>query len=213
MAAQIYLVDPVPLVWLGLRALLSGEEGFEIAGETPCGLNALKGIQAHPPDIAIIAYRLIDIPGAYLTAEITKLKLPTRVIAFSTFAHDRILSLMMEAGAMCFLSRMEPPEVVLEALRAAAQGNPWWSPSLAGRAAELYRDGTAELPALNDREIAILQFLARGWENRRIAEALCYGEQTVKNYLNQVYEKLGVSTRAGAVVAALRHGWISMDHL
>lgn len=213
MAAQVYLVDPIPLVRLGLRALLSGEDGFEIAGETPCGLEALKDFQAYPPDIAIIAYRLIDIPGAYLTAEITRLKLPTRVIAFSTFSHDRILTLMMEAGALGFLSRMEPPEAVLEAVCAAAQGNPWWSPSLAGRAAALLRDGTAELPALNDREIAILQLLARGWDNRRIAEALCYVEQTVKNYLNQIYEKLGVSTRVGAVVAALRHGWISMDRL
>ncbi len=94
----------------------------------------------------------------------------------------------------------------MEAVRAVAQGDEWYSQGVMSKVTAWARGRQSGPFELTEREVQVLQLVGRGWDNRRIAEALCISEGTVKNHVSNLYAKLGLHSRAEAVAWAWRHG-------
>jgi DNA-binding NarL/FixJ family response regulator len=117
---------------------------------------------------------------------------------------------MLKAGATGYLLKEEDPSTIVEGVRAVAQGKTWLSStvaeSLVGQAAEEEKPTLEEM--LSERELEVLRLLAQGYTNTQIAEKLAISESTVKNHVTNLYDRLGVHSRAEAVAWAWQHGLI-----
>src|SRR5690606_16451092 len=145
-------------------------------------------------------------------AAIRELTVP--VVALTTFDLDEYLFGALAAGAIGFLLKDSPPQLVLDAVRAAAAGrgliDPAVTPRLVARfAAVSPRPAGPELERLTDREREVLLLVARGLTNAEIARTLWVEEGTVKTHVSRVLAKLGLRTRVQAVVYAYEHGLVA----
>lgn len=148
---------------------------------------------------------------AAIGGQITFGYLPTRVVALSAFAEDQYICGMLQAGVQSYLLKEEPLEAVVAAVRAVAQGQQWYSKRVMAHIIErALGEPVTHLRAakLSARERTVLQRLAQGCSNEQIAQDLCLGEQTIKNYVTSLYTKLAVHSRAEAVAWAWRYGLV-----
>lgn len=200
-ALRIVLADDHPVVRAGLRALLAGQEDFQVVGEAADGAEAVRLVAALAPTLVLMDLQLGDgIDGVEATRQITTAVTGTRVIVLSTYDSDADILRAVEAGAVGYLVKDSPPEELFRALRTAAAGGTALSPPVASRLIRRFR---APQLALSRREIEILELLAAGASNREISRALFISEATVKTHLAHVYDKLGVDSRTAAVRVAV----------
>jgi DNA-binding NarL/FixJ family response regulator len=131
------------------------------------------------------------------------------VLILTAYCDPENVSGMLKAGARGYLLKEEEPDAVVQAVRALAEGRTWISPLAVKALVEELPDG-ADTPAvdLSEREHDVLRLLAEGLDNPRIAETLSIAEGTVKNHVTNIYEKLGVHSRAEAVAWAWKRGII-----
>ncbi|MBH5333687.1 response regulator transcription factor [Streptomyces pactum] len=198
---RILLCDDHAVVRAGLRALLASAPGIEVAGEAGGGAEAVALAARLRPDVVLMDLQLgSGINGIEATRRITSGgPAAPHVLVLTTYDTDADITRAIEAGATGYLLKAERPEELFSAIHAAAQGRTALSPPVAGRVMARLR---RPRPALTDRELDILEQLARGLGNREIARALFISEATVKTHLGRIYGKLGVDTRAGAVAVA-----------
>ncbi|MFH8369461.1 response regulator [Streptomyces sp. NPDC018031] len=198
---RILLCDDHAVVRAGLRALLGSAPGIEVVAEAGAGEEAIALAERLRPDVVLMDLQLgSGINGIEATRRITAGGPPApHVLVLTTYDTDADITRAIEAGATGYLLKAERPEELFSAIHDAAEGRTALSPPVAGRVmAQLRRPR----PALTDRELDILEQLARGLGNREIARALFISEATVKTHLGRIYDKLGVDTRAGAVAVA-----------
>lgn len=206
---RLLLCDDHAVVRAGLRALLASADGFEVVGEAGSGEEALALAARLRPDIVLMDLQLGDgMDGVTATRRLAAGGAERdgdcgpsgpRVLVLTMFDTDADISRAIEAGAAGYLLKAERPEELFAAIRNAASGRTALSAPVADRVLAQLRNPR---PALSERERDILQQLARGLGNREIARALFISEATVKTHLGRIYGKLGVDTRAGAVVVA-----------
>lgn len=155
------------------------------------------------PDVVLMDLQLgAGIDGVETTRRITSAAVSPHgphVLVLTTYDTDADITRAIEAGATGYLLKAVRPDELFDAIHAAAQGRTALSPPVASRVMARMR---SPQPSLTARELDILGQLARGLGNRDIARALFISEATVKTHLGRIYSKLGVETRAGAVVVA-----------
>ncbi|MEU5214524.1 response regulator transcription factor [Streptomyces sp. NPDC020742] len=198
---RILVCDDHAVVRAGLLALLDSAPGIEVVGEAGTGEEALALAAKLAPDVVLMDLQLGEgIDGVETTRRLTSTPgAVLHVLVLTTYDTDADITRAIEAGATGYLLKAERPDELFAAIHAAAEGRTALSPPVAGRVmANLRRPR----PTLTDRERDILAQLARGIGNRDIARALHISEATVKTHLRRIYDKLGVDTRAGAVVVA-----------
>jgi DNA-binding NarL/FixJ family response regulator len=122
------------------------------------------------------------------------------VLVLTTYDTEADILAALEAGASGYLLKDAPPEDLFRAVRGTARGETVLAPAVA---ATLVRRASSPGPVLTEREVEILELLARGLANKEMARILLVSEATVKSHLSHVYAKLGVDTRAGAVARAI----------
>jgi len=208
---RVILADDHPAVRAGIRGALEKAADMVVVGEAAHGEEALRLIVALTPDVAILDCRLPGLTGIEVAAQIIARHLPTRVVALSAFAEEQYIYGMLQAGVQCYLLKEEPLEAVVAAVRAVAQGQHWYSQRIMAQITNrALGEPVEQLHAtkLTARERAVLQRLAQGWSNEQIAQDLCLGEQTIKNYVTSLYTKLAVHSRAEAVAWAWRYGLV-----
>ena len=209
MTIRVLLADDHPAVRAGIRGALERAADIEVVGEVGDGEEALRLLEELCPDVALLDCRLPGREGAEVAAVLREQGLPTRVLALSAYQDDKYVYGMLQAGARGYVLKDEPLEIVVAAVRAVAQGKQWYSQQVLAKVMAWARGETAlppDVAGLTEREVEVLRLLARGWDNRRIAEELFIGEQTVKNHVSHSYAKLGVCSRAEAVAWAWEHG-------
>ncbi|HQE92419.1 MAG TPA: response regulator transcription factor [Anaerolineae bacterium] len=209
---RVILADDHPAVRAGIRGALERKAAdMVVVGEASHGEEALRLIVELTPDVAVLDCRLPGLTGIEVAMQITERHLPTRVVALSAFAEDQYVYGMLQAGVQSYLLKEEPLEAVVAAVRAVAQGQQWYSQRIMAQITERALGGSVTHPCaakLSARERAVLQRLAQGCSNEQIAQDLCLGEQTIKNYVTSLYTKLAVHSRAEAVAWAWQHGLI-----
>ncbi|HWJ10671.1 MAG TPA: response regulator transcription factor [Nocardioides sp.] len=199
---RIVLVDDHPVVRAGLRALVDGQADLSVVGEAD-GLDAaLAVVGSDRPDVVLMDLSLGagSAGGAQVTAAVRALPEPPEVLVLTTYDTESDILRALEAGARGYLLKDAPPEELFAGIRATARGETVLAPSVA---ATLVRRATPGATTITEREVEVLELLARGLGNKEMARELFVSEATVKSHLSHVYTKLGVDTRAGAVAAAI----------
>ena len=209
MSIQVLLADDHPAVRAGIRGALEKAADVVVVGEAGDGEEALRLVEELRPDVALLDCRLPGLEGVQVAEAIRERGLPTRVLALSAYADDKYVYGMLQAGAAGYLLKEEALETVVEAVRAVAWGEEWYSQQVMAKVAAWAREETVlppKMAGLTEREVEVLRLLARGWDNRHIAEALCIAGQTVKNHVTSIYARLNVHSRAEVVAWAWQHG-------
>jgi DNA-binding NarL/FixJ family response regulator len=181
----------------------------------PDGEALLRGVAALPhdrrPDVAVVDVEMPGPDGIETTARLRAAFPATQVLIFTVFEDDERLFAAIAAGAGGYLLKDQPLPDVLDALEELHAGGAPVSPPLARRLLEHLRrpvPPSAERFSLTDREVEVLNAVVEGLTNVEIAARLFVSPTTVKTHVRHIYEKLHVSSRAGATQAALRHGLV-----
>jgi DNA-binding NarL/FixJ family response regulator len=184
---------------VGLRVLLE-QAGFQVIGETGSGREALVLVTNLEPDILVLDCQLPDGEGTMVAMEIKRRDLPTRVLALSSYDNPRYIRGMLNAGAVGYLLKDEAPERIVDAVRAAASGQSLWRVEQVLRAQHWQAEVQARWEQLTPRERETLQLVAAGQGNQQIARELNVQEKAVEYHITNILGKLGVHSRAAAIV-------------
>ncbi|MET7378730.1 response regulator transcription factor [Streptomyces sp. NPDC005526] len=206
MTIRLLLADDHPVVRAGLRAVLSAEPDFEIAGEAPTAERAVELAAAGGVDVVLMDLQFgTGAHGAEATAAITARPGAPRVLVLTTYDTDADILAAVEAGAAGYLLKDAPPQELAAAVRTAASGRSALAPAVAHRLMDRMRTPAA---ALSRRELEVLELVRDGLSNLQISKRLFLSQATVKSHLVHIYAKLGVDSRTAAVAAATGRGVI-----
>jgi DNA-binding NarL/FixJ family response regulator len=203
---RVLLADDHPVVRAGLHTTLEAQEDIVVAGEATNGNEAQQRCRELEPDVLVLD---LNMPGPPATATLafTKKHCPcVHVIVLTAFDDEAYVHALIEADVRGYVLKDEAPESLVAAVRSVVNGGTWFSQPVVTKIVRASKRTAATGPSLTDRDDQILRMLARGWDNAHIADEIHLGEQTVRNYTSRLYRKLGVETRAEAIVWARDHG-------
>ncbi len=213
-ALPVLIVDDQRLMRDGLRTLLELEGDFQVVGEAEDGQSALDAFERLRPGVVLMDVRMPGMDGVEATRRLLAAHPEARVIILTTFDDDEYVFEGLRAGAMGYLLKDISGDELASAIRTVAAGGALVEPSLARRVlAEFARmkpparevnSGLAE--PLSDREKEILKLVGQGLTNKQIATRLFLAEGTVKNYVTNILQKLGVVDRTQAALRARELG-------
>jgi DNA-binding NarL/FixJ family response regulator/class 3 adenylate cyclase len=211
---SVVIVDDQALVRAGFRMILDAEDEVEVVGEAASGREAIAEVQRLRPDIVLMDVRMPELDGIEATRLLLEEGVPSKVVMLTTFDMDEYVYEALRAGASGFLLKDVPPEQLVAGIRAVASGEALLAPSITRRVIEEFvrrppesaRTPPAELAELTDRELEVLQQVARGLSNAEIAKELVVSETTVKTHVGRILMKLGLRDRVQAVVFAYESG-------
>ncbi|MFS0560420.1 response regulator transcription factor [Terribacillus sp. 179-K 1B1 HS] len=214
MSHKILIVDDHLVVREGLKLLVDLNDDFETIGEAENGKEAVKLAGELTPDIILMDLYMPEMTGLEAIKEI-KLKYPAiPVIILTTYNEDKLMAEGMEYGAKGYLLKDTSPENLFRTLDAAIRGDTLINSDMMARiqAYKKVEEKQRINPKiyLSGKEIEVLEAVARGAKSKEIAIDLNISERTVKARLTDIYNKLGVSSRAEAAALAIRSGIISL---
>lgn len=214
---SVIVVDDQPLIRSGIIRILSPDEGFEIVAECADGAAAVAAVTEHRCDVVLMDIRMRGMDGIEATRTISARSDAPPVLIITTFDDDDVLAAALDAGAAGFTLKESPAEDLIRATQAVAAGASWIDPVVAPRVLTAYRRGGRPrgtrqvVDELTDREHDVLRLIAVGATNAEIAEDLDVSEATVKTHIGNVFAKLRVRDRAGAIIFAYDHGLVEPD--
>ena len=208
---RILLVDDHPLFLDGVRAALTGATDLEIVGEAHDAVGAVALVAELAPDLVLMDLNLPDASGVEATARVLATAPQTRVLMMTMSTDDDAVVAAMRAGARGYVVKGAGREDLLHAIRSVAAGGAVFSPVIADRLGRFFTGlatggGREAFPQLSPREVEVLDLVARGLENRRIARQLVLSDKTVRNHVSNIMAKLGVEDRSEAVARARAAG-------
>jgi NarL family two-component system response regulator LiaR len=205
-AIRVLVVDDHAVVRQGLRTFLSLQDGIEVVGEAADGREAIAAARRLRPDVVLMDLVMPRVDGLQAMRELRDHVPGARVIVLTSFLEDDRLLPAIRAGAAGYLLKNVEPSELARAVRTADAGEALIDPAVAARLVDaLASDHRPEQP-LTAREQDVLDLLARGYANKRIARELGIAEKTVKTHVSHVLAKLGVSDRTQAALYATRAG-------
>jgi DNA-binding NarL/FixJ family response regulator len=218
-SVKILIADDQAIVRGGFRVLLEAEPDFEVVGEAEDGVQAVALARRRGADVVLMDVRMPRMDGLQATRELAGPDVAPEdridVLVVTTFDLDEYVFGALRAGAAGFLLKDAQPDVLVDAIRAVADGKGLVDPEvtrrLIARFAEVAPDperGSA-LAELTDRERVVLLQVAGGRSNAQIAEALMVEESTVKTHVSAVLAKLGLRSRVQAVILAYESGLVT----
>ena len=198
MSIRLVVADDHPVVLDGLTQVFSFEPDFQVVAQARNGDEALDAVRRHHPDVAVLDIRMPGKDGLAVIRELTREKLPTRVVVLTATGQDEVFD-AIRMGVRGVVLKDMAPKLLVHCIREVHAGRRWLEKGYATHAVEklLQREaGTRDVTkALTPRELQIAQMMAKGMHNKEIAEKLSITEGTAKNHLHHVYEKLKVDGR------------------
>lgn len=211
-AIRVLVVDDSALVREGLRAVL-GTHGkahrIEVIGDADSVAAGVNHTRRLKPGVVLLDIRLPDGSGLEACREIKRISPATRVLILTSVATDELIHQAVVAGAQGYLMKEIDPAGLVKAIVDASAGKSVLTPEIAERVMRLLREGTqspgANLSTLSPQERRVLALVAEGLTNKEVAEKLSLSDNTVKNYLVTVFEKLQVKRRSQAAALFSQH--------
>src|SRR5580700_8436739 len=212
-AITILVVDDHAVVREGLRTFLGLQDGFEIVGEAADGEEAVEQAEQLDPDVILMDLVMPNRDGVSAMQVLKERASRSRVIVLTSFLEDDRLLPALEAGAAGYLLKNSQPAELARAVRAAHAGEAIIDPTVAARLVRALSERPAAaagaLEGLTRRERDVLNLIAHGRSNKRIALELGISEKTVKTHVGHVLGKLGVTDRTQAAVLAVQAGLVA----
>lgn len=204
---RVLIIDDHPIIREALSAIFSSQPDLEVLGAAGSAEEALRLIQSHHPDVALLDLDLPDVDGARFLPEIQRASPQTRVLIFTAYDNDERIIATIRSGAKGYLIKGAPTHEVLHAIRVVSGGGSYLEPSIAAKLmAHMGDPHHDEEVLLSDRERQVLRLVADGYPNKQIASALGISPSTVKFHLTSIFTKLDVDNRAQAVAQAAQKG-------
>jgi DNA-binding NarL/FixJ family response regulator len=214
---RVVICDDHELFRRGLATVLAGEEGIDVVGVAADGGEVVGMVAELEPDVVLLDVRMPGTDGVAAARAIVTGSESVRVLMLTVSDAAEDLYEAVKAGAHGYLLKDIGTDELLAAIRAVVVGQSLISPPMAAkllaefntlaRAAEARKAG----PQLTEREVEVLALLTRSLSNRAIAAELGIAENTVKNHVRSILEKLGMRSRVEVVVHALREGLVDLD--
>ncbi|MFF5213242.1 response regulator [Streptosporangium sp. NPDC000396] len=215
MTIRVVLADDQPLIRAGLRMVIDGTPGVEVAGEAGTGTQAIQLTRRLSPDVVVMDIRMPGMDGIEATQTITAESPNTRVIMLTTFDDDSNVYASLRAGASGFLVKDMALEDILSAVHVVAAGDALIAPSVTRRLIEEFagrpepRPRPRELAGVTAREREVLILVGRGLSNAEIAAHLHISPGTAKAHIASLLTKIGARDRVQLVIAAYDAGLVS----
>ena len=209
MSIRLLVVDDHPVVRAGLRQILA-QADVHVGAEAANGHDAQKLIQSDSFDLVLLDVRMPDCDGLRCLAELRKAQPSLPVLMFSAYDCPTYVARAVALGANGYLTKTAGPEELIAAILKVAGGGAAWSKDHLRRTSTSVGDPNVPLDLevpLTKRELEVLKQLSLGLTNKEIAEALSISYETVKEHVQHVLRKLGVSDRTQAAVWAVRRGF------
>jgi DNA-binding NarL/FixJ family response regulator len=207
---DILVADDHPAFRRGLELMLVEVADFRIVGMAETGTRAVELAGSLAPDVVLMDLRMPDLDGIEATRRIGRIAPAPAVVVLTMFEDDDSVFAAMRAGARGYLLKGADQEEIVRAIRAAAAGEAIFGPEIASRVISHFARGagstTAAFPSLTDREREVLEMIAAGKGNATIAHELVISLKTVRNHVSNIFTKLQVPDRAGAIVKARKAG-------
>jgi len=203
---RVLVADDHPVVRTGLAAVLREEADLELVAEAENGERAVALYREHRPDVCLMDLRMPVMDGVEAIQAITSEFPEARILALTTYEGDADIRRALDAGARGYLLKDMLLTDVILAVRAVQRGERVIPSTVAARLAEF-----PERSELTEREIEVMQLVARGLSNKQVARVIDRTDETVKIHLKNVFAKLGVADRTEAVTVALTRGLIHLD--
>jgi two-component system NarL family response regulator len=216
---RVLIADDQALFRRGLYVVLGTEDGIEVVGEAENGEEAVAKSEELAPDVVLMDVRMPKVNGIDAARTIRGIAPTTKILMLTVSDEEDDLYEAIKAGANGYLLKEISVEEVAEAIRAVVQGQSLISPSMASKLLTEFNTLVKKAeekqqfpaPALTSRELEVLRLVAKGMSNREIADQLYISENTVKNHVRNILEKLHLHSRMQAVMYAVREQLIDPD--
>ncbi len=211
MSLRVLLADDHRVFAAGLAALVDQEADMETVGTAEDGREAVEAALELAPDVVVMDLSMPRLNGIEAARQIVAERPEVKVLCLSMHRERQYLQAALEAGAVGYVLKDQPPEAVIDAVRCVAGGRVCLCPEMAAAAVDEYRSSLVDhKPAvdalLTAREREILQLVAEGKSSRGIAAELCVSERTVATHRRHLAKKLDIGSVAGLTKYAIRHG-------
>ena len=209
-AIRVLICDDHALFRRGLIMVLESEEGIEVVAEAEDGEEAIRKAEDAAPDVVLMDVRMPRMSGIDATRAIAEAVPTAKILMLTVSDEEEDLYEAVKAGATGYLLKEISIEEVANAIRAVVTGQSLISPSMASKLLSEFNNLAKQAqqkviaPKLTDRELQVLKLVAQGMSNREAAETLFISENTVKNHVRNILEKLHLHSRMEAVVYAVR---------
>ncbi|MCT2178283.1 response regulator transcription factor [Brachybacterium muris] len=213
---RVLIVDDQSMILGGFAALLSAQEGIEVAGTASDGVGITEVVRRTRPDVVLMDIRMPKVDGLEATRAVLAMpgEVP-RIIMLTTFDADEYVFAALRAGASGFLLKDSTPEELVRAVRVVANGEALLTPRVTRTLIADYASRPHPSPrvaptlsGLTDRELDVLRLVARGLANREVAAELVMAEQTVKTHVSRMLAKLQLRDRTQLVITAYESGLV-----
>lgn len=206
---KILIADDHLIIRQGLRLILETETDFELIGEASDGNEAVSLCKKLKPDVVLMDLRMPNMDGLTAIEKLRGEQPHIAVVILTTFNEDELMLRGLQAGAHGYLLKDTDRNMLFNTIRAAARGETLLKPEIMARL--LSQNATTQTTAhapinLTERELEVLNAVARGERSKEIAIQLGISERTVKAHLASIYNKLGVDSRAAAIAVAAQSG-------
>jgi two-component system, NarL family, nitrate/nitrite response regulator NarL len=207
---RILVADDHAIFRDGLRKLLGADDSISIVGEAQNGVECIKLLTKLKPDVLLLDLRMPDKDGLAVLEEVNFDNLPTRVVVLTAAEDDGDVVRAMRLGARGVVLKQSATDLLVRSIQRVHAGEIWLDNLMTAEVMKAFSRSSEsgprrEKPLLSEREKEIVQHVAQGFRNKEIGEKLFISEQTVKNHLHNIFDKLGVSDRLELALYAIHH--------
>ena len=212
---RVIVCDDQEIVCQGLTTILNNDPQIQVIATANNGLDVQTLVATHQPDLVLMDLKMPGMNGIQATQKIRSSFPNVKILILTTYDDDEWLFDAIRAGAAGYLLKDTPADNLIKAIKGTIEGETYLDPNVAGKVLNKVATQQQVTPAshiqMSDREMDVLQLLARGLTNADIARELYLSEGTVRNYTSAIFTKLGVNDRTQAVLAALRYGLVNIN--
>jgi two-component system, NarL family, response regulator DevR len=207
---RVLLVDDHRIVRMGLMTIINDQPGMEVVGEASNAKEAMREVERLQPDVVLMDIRLPGESGIEATRQISKKFPQARVVMLTSFTDDNLIFRAISAGAVGYVLKQVEDEDLFKAITGAARGEAILDPSVASKLIARVREAEHKSDEdafrdLSERELDVLNLVAKGKTNAEIAESLNLSDRTVGNYVSTILQKLHLTNRIELATYAVEH--------
>lgn len=210
---RVLLADDHAIVRAGIRQFLESAGDIQVVAEAEDGEQAKVMVRAHRPDVAVLDIQMPKATGIEVTRWIRNNLRETGVLILTAYDDEPYVMAVLQAGANGFILKTAAPEDIIQAVREVHEGKSVLDPTITQVLMAQLFQGTEQraIKPLTERELEVLQLVARGYTNKAIGVQLGISDRTVQGHLAHIFDKLHAQSRTEAVMRAVSLGWIAKD--